>query len=121
MLTRGVALEHLERTFGGLFVAASSEVSIGLVPVVIAARDPERAALIMVNLGGVDVLVAPDQRVSTTRGILLAAGGGGIFLNIINDSVLPSEEWSAITTLGGQAVYVLTARRDTAPTTTKAG
>src|SRR5574341_770750 len=75
MLTRGVALEHLERTFGGLFVAASSEVSIGLVPVVIAARDPERAALIMVNLGGVDVLVAPDQRVSTTRGILLAAGG----------------------------------------------
>lgn len=74
---------------------------------VAARRNPRRVALTIVNLSANVVVVAPFAGVTTTRGIRLDANGGNLAVNVRDDMLLPSREWSICADVDNSAIYVL--------------
>lgn len=78
----------------------------------------DRVGLLMFNLGSNPVYVGLTSAVSATAGVLLAANGGFIAMNVRDDFTLPSRQWNCISTGGTSQMYVLELLRFT---TTQAG
>lgn len=74
---------------------------------VIARRDGGRVALVIINLSANTVVVAPFAGVTTTRGIQIPANGGFLSMNVQDDYLLPTMEWSAVASADNSAIYVL--------------
>ena len=82
----GSLSELIEKRFGvktrAVVGAVNSIAALGQVAV---APNPDRLALIVVNLSVNDVVLAFDNQVTTTRGIFLAKSGGSMSLNMEDD------------------------------------
>ena len=111
MVTIPASALYLRDIFGGDFTEKDSEPVVGTTMVELVKNDPERIALTIINLGAANVLIAPDNKVSTTRGILLTASGGAVSMDVRSDATLPSRAWYAISASAGNDVYVLEIRR----------
>ena len=57
--------------------------------------DPNRLALMVINLGSYDLFLAPDPQVSATRGIFVASAGGSWGVEWQEDYILPILGWYA--------------------------
>lgn len=71
------------------------------------ANNPDRLGSLIMNIGGNDIHVLFDNRVSTTRGILLAAEGGKISLNANEDYELVGYPVYGIASGGSSEVIVI--------------
>lgn len=110
----GAALEYAKKTLGGPLVENESVVSVDVTPVTIAKGNGDRVALVIVNLGPVNVFVVMTGTPSAARGIQLAANGGNMSMTVIYDFTLPTREFNAAASAGGPAnVYVLELSRFT--------
>lgn len=107
----GAALEFLARRFGGSIAPGEDDIAVGIAQVEVIAGDSERVSLVLVNLGGTVIYVAPGVGVSSTRGIRLGPSGGTVAMDVNNDSILPSVQWYAIGDAAGGSLYVLWAKR----------
>ena len=100
----GAALDFTVKQLGGLVLEQESNPSISTSPVVVVPNNPDRVALVMVNLGAGNVFVSLANVPSASAGIFLGASGGSVTLNVRDDMTLPSRQWSAICPAGGPSV-----------------
>ena len=76
--------------------------------------DSERVWIGFINIGAVDLLIAPAGYVTSQRGIRLSALGGLVSFDVVNDAVMPMLGWGVYTTsIGTDLLMVVTVKRDT--------
>ncbi len=81
--------------------------SVGVAVVKIVPNNPNRFALLIMNLGSVAMYVKPSLDVSATSGIRLAPNGGQISLNWREDFHLTGWDWYAIADAAATELFVL--------------
>ena len=110
----GAVAQFLAGRFKGIFREIEAQPTIGVAIGNIVGHDPERVSLVITNHGAADVYVAPNQQVSVTRGIRLAAGGGAMSVNVEEDGNHPTLLWWGISAGAGTVVYALGSKREVA-------
>lgn len=109
----GIVGETLRSRYHGIFRNEQGVVTVGVTTTgIILKQDPERISFTIVNLGSVNVMVAPTQLVSANLGILLDPFGGWITTTFEEDGALPTIEWYFFCDTPGATIYFLTSKRD---------
>lgn len=108
---RSAVYEHVLNTWGGSLVESEATVSVGITPTQIVAADPERIALIIVNVDAVSLTVRPSNRPTLAVGIVLQPNGSSLSINATEDFTLVTREWSGISSKASHSVYVFSIRR----------
>lgn len=93
---------NVERTYAFDVPGATVTTMVGEV----LARNPNRLAVVFVNLGSNPVFIRPEGEAATTSGIRLAANGGGVAFSVVEDFLMPAARWTAIASGGNSTVYI---------------
>lgn len=101
------------RQFGGALNEDELNPVVGNVVEELLGGDPERVLIFILNLSANSVWVGLRETVSSTSGILLAASGGNVSFNAVEDGTLPTRQFFTIAASTGSQLYVLTLRRET--------
>lgn len=106
-LSTSGALRFTELQLGGPCTENES-VPIALTsPTLLVNGNGDRVGLLMMNLGSNNAFVTIGPTPSSTSGILLAANGGFITLNVRDDFTLCTRNWYGIANSSGVQIYVL--------------
>ena len=81
--------------------------AVGTSVVKIINNDPKRVGFTIINLSAADMYIGPDNQVSSSRGIYLAAGGGSITVKWDVDFHLVAHEWYAVSASASSDIYCL--------------
>jgi hypothetical protein len=111
----GAAAEYVAKTYDGGMAETETSESIGTSVAQVFGNDPERVFVLLVNLSANTIYVSFDTNVSSTNGILLAANGGSLEMDVRSDLIFPIRAIYALAAGAGSMLYVLTMRRDFAP------
>ena len=101
------------RQFGGALNEDERNPSVGVVIEELLGGDPERVLVFVLNLSANSVYVGLRETVSATNGILLAASGGNVSFNAVEDGTLPTRQFFVVAAGANSQLYVLTLRRET--------
>ncbi len=101
------------RQFGGALNEDERNPVVGVVVEELLGGDPERVLIFILNLSANSVYVGLRQTVSSTNGIILAASGGNVSFNAVEDGTLPTRQFFVVAAGAGSQLYVLTLRRET--------
>ena len=107
----GVVAEWLEKEFGGRYQAITKELVVGVASSRVIENDPERVALVIMNLSANTVYLNIGSAASVGQGIILVPTGGGFTSVMRNDFVLQTYEYNAIASGAGSACYSVEVRR----------
>ena len=107
----GAALEYLRGRFKGDLGHREEDFTVGTAVIEVAHGDAERVSLTFVNLGATTLYIAPSINVSAAWGMRLAANGGTVSMNVVDDSLLPALNWRAMGSAPAGVLYVLSVRR----------
>ena len=110
---RGAALLLAMRQFGGALNEDEINPLVGTVVEELLGGDPERVLVFVLNLSANSVFVGLRNTVSATNGILLAASGGNVSFNAVEDGTLPTRQFFVVAAAAASQLYVLTLRRET--------
>lgn len=110
---RGAALVLAERQFGGALNEDERNPVVGTDVEELLGGDPERVLVFILNLSAGTVHVGFRNTVSPLNGIILAASGGSISFNAIEDGTLPTRQVFVTAQFAVSQMYVLTLRRET--------
>jgi hypothetical protein len=110
---QGAAMLLAMRQFGGALNEDEANPSVGVVVEELLGGDPERVLVFILNLSANSVYVGLRNTVSATNGILLAASGGHVSFNAVEDGTLPTRQIFVVAAGAGSQLYVLTLRRET--------
>lgn len=110
-LSFGAALEYLQKEFDGHFQELESLVATSTTAAQAVPNNPDRLGLLIVNVGGDNVTLGLKQGVTASNGVLLAANGGSMSLDVREDFTLVTREWFAIATANTPNLYVLQMNR----------
>lgn len=110
---RGAAMLLAMRQFGGALNEDERNPSVGTVVEELLGGDPERVLVFVLNLSANSVHVGLRETVSATNGILLAASGGNVSFNAVEDGTLPTRQFFVVAAAAASQLYVLTLRRET--------
>jgi len=69
--------------------------------------DPDRVAVILLNLGGNDLYISPDEAPSATRGIYVGANGGSVVMLWNEDLILVGNEWFGVAPGGTTQIFTV--------------
>ncbi|MDZ7380065.1 MAG: hypothetical protein ONB06_12060 [candidate division KSB1 bacterium] len=105
----GRASEYLERKLGvrTRFIVNPVTDTVGTTVTQIALANPDRLALLIVNLSPYTVYVGFDRQVSETRGIMLGSGGSSVGFYVDEDLELVCGEVFAVSPDGEASIYML--------------
>lgn len=105
----GAAQAYVEGVFGGPITETSTTYNLVYTTKTrVAANNPDRVGLTIINLDVVDAYIGLTNLVSTAQGLLLLKNGGFISMNVVQDMMLPAHEWYAVAGQSGSTVvYVL--------------
>ncbi len=81
--------------------------AVGIGVTNIAQNNPDRLALIVMNISDTDMYAAPDPSPFTDHGILLQNGGGAMSLQADVDGELVGYEWNIYCAAAAKAIFVL--------------
>jgi len=109
----GAALLLAQRQFGGALNEDEINPLVGTVVEELLGGDPERVLVFILNLSANSVHVGLRNTVSATNGILLAASGGNVSFNAVEDGTLPTRQFFVVAAAAVSQLYVLTLRRET--------
>lgn len=101
------------RQFGGALNEDEINPTVGTVVEELLGGDPERVLVFILNLSPNSVHVGLRNAVSATNGILLAASGGNVSFNAVEDGTLPTRQFFVVAAAAASQLYVLTLRRET--------
>ena len=107
----GAVPAYITKEYAGAFSEHETTISVQTTVTKLLDNDPERPALLMVNLGANDVYVKPNNTPGVEAGILLAAFGGSISLTVHDDLTLPARNWYGIADTAASDVYVVYVQR----------
>ncbi len=100
------------RQFGGALNEDERNPSVGVVVEELLGGDPERVLVFILNLSANSVYVGLRATVSSTNGIILAASGGNVSFNAVEDGTLPTRQFFVVAAAAASQLYVLTLRRE---------
>lgn len=109
----GAAAEFVASNFGGGFVVRDNVIAVGLVPVVVAPNDPDRVALVVVNIGAVAVTINYRENITLNQGIVLLDNGSTYSVNVRDDAILPAWMHAALSSGVGSTLFVVEIIRET--------
>ncbi len=101
------------RQFGGALNEDERNPAIGVVVEELLGGDPERVLIFILNLSANSVYVGLRETVSSTNGIILAASGGNVSFNAVEDGTLPTRQFFGVAAGAASQLYILTLRRET--------
>lgn len=81
--------------------------AVALTATRILSNSPNRLAVTIVNLGTAPVYLKPANTVSTSSGIVLAAGGGSVNLDWSTDYDLVGMEWFALAAIAATPILTV--------------
>jgi len=108
----GAAADFIAKKYDGGMAETETAESIGVAAGQVIGNDPERVFVLLVNLSANTIYVSFDTNVSSTNGILLAANGGSLEMDVESDLIFPIRALYALAAGAGSMLYVLTMRRD---------
>lgn len=100
----GAALDFVIASWGGLVLEQETNPTISTTPSVVVPNNPDRVALVVLNIGAGTVFMSLSNTPSANAGIFLGANGGAVTMNVRDDGTLPSRQWSAVCPTGGPLV-----------------
>lgn len=80
--------------------------TVAVTPTKILSYNPNRLGLVITNIGATDIYLTPDNKPSSSRGIYISSGGGGVSFKFQDDFELVGSEFYAIGIGGVATVYV---------------
>jgi len=86
----------IQKEFGGKLIPYESIVTVGTTPVKIVENNPERAAVVIQNIGPYNAYISTKPQVSVGNGLLIFANGGGITYLYKEDGYLAIVELYAV-------------------------
>jgi hypothetical protein len=107
----GIAAEFSARFYGGRFESLQRDVTAGVAAANIVQNNPERAALLIINLSVNTVVIRPGGGATLTSGIVLAPSGGSFSTVLLNDLVLPSYSYDAIASAAASELFIVEVNR----------
>lgn len=110
---RGAALVFAERQYGGALNEDERNPVVGTAVEELLGGDPERVLVFFLNLSANTIHVGLRNIVSSTNGIILAASGGSVSFNAIEDGTLPTRQFFVIAGAAASQMYILSLRRET--------
>lgn len=114
----GANQAFVESEFGGPVTNQTTAVTVQTSVTRILDSNPEALSANIINLGGQSVFISPDNQPATTHGILLAANGGFLSLNVRDDQLLPALSWYAVAAADASQLYIIRLVRYTIGATT---
>lgn len=108
----GAAADFIAKKYDGGMAETETSEAVGVTAAQVIGNDPERVFVLLVNLSANTIYVSFDTNVSTTNGILLAANGGSLEMDVESDLIFPIRALYALAAGAGSMLYVLTMRRD---------
>lgn len=81
--------------------------SVGASVTKIMNNNPNRVSFIIVNLSANIMYISPENDVSSSKGIILAASGGSFIVQWDRDFELVSHEWYCIAGGAASSIYIL--------------
>lgn len=106
-ITQGAARAYAESNLGGPCDEVESyPIAIATVTAVCQGNG-DRVGLMIMNVGPNPIFLGLLPSVSAAGGLSLAALGGVMILNVVDDFTLPTRTWYAIAPTGNSALYVL--------------
>ena len=81
--------------------------TVGTTPEIVARQNPNRPALLIINLSIVDMFARPRAAPSSSSGIRIGPGGGSMVVRWDEDFELPTAEWQLIADAALSAYYLL--------------
>jgi len=101
--------QMLEQLYGVRSTHRTNHTSavVNIAPTRILSGNPNRLSFLIVNLSGNAIYIAPDNAVSATRGIYLAANGGTAAFQWDRDFEIVAQEWFGMSTVNARDVYIL--------------
>lgn len=81
--------------------------AVGIGVTKVANNNPDRLALLVMNISDTDMYAAPDSLPSDTRGVLLALKGGAMSLQADVDGELVGYEWNIYCAGAAKPIFVL--------------
>lgn len=108
--------QFIEDFVGGSFTVAISNPTVNTVATQVAGNNFERMSLTVINSGSVTVTLLPQNNVSASMGIQIAANGGSVSLDAQEDLALVGWSWYAVTAaIPGTVTVVETIRFNVTP------
>lgn len=89
------------------FEAQPKSIAVATSLTTILKNNPNRLAVIIINVGANNSYIGFDQNVSSTNGIFLAANGGSLSINYQQDLTLSQYEMNAISITAPSTFYVI--------------
>lgn len=89
----GAAANYASLKYGGPVAEKHGVESIGTTAEQLFGNDPDRLAVIVINMGTSLVYAGPDQGVGAANGIYIGANGGSMILQVEPDLILPTITW----------------------------
>lgn len=110
---RGAALVFAERQFGGALNEDERNPVVDLAVEELLGGDPERVFVFILNLSPGTIFLGLRNTVSPLNGIILAASGGSVSFNAIEDGTIPTRQFFVTAQFAVSQMYVLSLRRET--------
>lgn len=101
------AYDYLRAQYGGDFEVKSGTVNATANNATVSGGNPEAATLTLVNSGPNPCYVWWDNTVAANNGVLLAANGGFLSMNVVEDAVLPCMDWHVVAPTGNTTLNYL--------------
>jgi len=89
-------LELIMTEFGGRAIPYVDVKDVSTTPIQIVKRNPNRAGLLIQNIGSYNVYIGLKPDVSPTNGLLLMSNGGSLSVYWKEDGYLVTEEYWAV-------------------------
>jgi len=103
----GLLAEYIRKKFGHdlLLEGVPEVISVGTTATQLCPANPDRLMLVIQVIGANDVYIHPNERVSTSLGLLCPANGGGWVFTAEEDGEMVGLPWWGISTAATN-VYV---------------
>jgi hypothetical protein len=106
----GALSDYIQKKFGvktRTVVNPKGDVDVATTVTSIVDQNPDRLALLIINIGSNNVYLGFNQEVSTTRGILIVANGGSYSMIADEDLELVGYPVYGVTSTGISRVFVV--------------
>lgn len=103
----GAAAKFVAATYGGNFRVRQAVVPVGVASVPAAPNDPDRVALILLNLGATTITVSFQPTAVPGEGILLLDNGSVYSVNVRDDAIMPAWLHNVVSSAVGGSLLVV--------------
>lgn len=103
----GAAARFVAKEFGGAFRVRQEVVTVGTASIVAAPNDPDRVALILVNLGATTITISFQPAAVAGQGILLLDNGSDYSVNVRDDAIIPAWQHTVVSSAVGGSLLVV--------------